>query len=501
MKRQFSTIFVLALLCAVFLGPSQGAAQAGFEIKQGGEPVSGDCDDQLDPSDTASDGSFLCSGALLSLGRAPSVAEPMIELARSPLLPLTIMSVSETYLYPAFAMDLGGEDMIHIPDTTDPGTWDLVTNVNNTDYFAGDIVGGDFTHLYVLDMASNELHTIHTTSGLDITIGPSTPISGTVWTGATGTVSGTLYASSTSLSSSYLYTVDTATGTATEVGEITNAPGIIDIAINADGEMYGVDIVNDVLVQIDPATGAGTVIGSIGFDAKFAQGMDFEETTGVLYLAAYNATDTQGELRIADTATGNSVLVGAFPGGAETDALAFAEPAPAPVQLLQNPDFESGLANWTTEGYPTLSTESHSGTYSLHFSGKEAWAWQEVFIPIGATEVTISYWITGISADPDFDNDIFCGGLWDLTRQTRYVGACYGLFYFYSYPMVWKFRTYSLKADELASVSGRMVLMGLQLKQDWLPGYSKTSLAYVDGVALYVTAPIPEYIFLPLVIR
>jgi len=105
------------------------------------------------------------------------------------------------------------------------------------------------------------------------------------------------------------------------IGEITNAPAIIDIAINAAGEMYGVDIINDNLIQIDPATGAGTVIGSIGFSANYAQGMDFEEESGVLYLAAYSS---QGELRIADPATGNTVLVGAFPGGAETDSLAFA---------------------------------------------------------------------------------------------------------------------------------------------------------------------------------
>ena len=47
--------------------------------------------------------------------------------------------------------------------------------------------------------------------------------------------------------------------------------------------MYGVDIVSDVLVQIDPSTGAGTVVGSVGVGANYAQGMDFEEETGVLY--------------------------------------------------------------------------------------------------------------------------------------------------------------------------------------------------------------------------
>ena len=57
---------------------------------------------------------------------------------------------------------------------------------------------------------------------------------------------------------------------------------------------------------------AGTIIGSIGFDANSAQGMSFDRSTDVLYLAAYN-TYRGGQLRIADTTTGNTVLVGAFP--------------------------------------------------------------------------------------------------------------------------------------------------------------------------------------------
>ena len=87
---------------------------------------------------------------------------------------------------------------------------------------------------------------------------------------------------------SYLYTINTANGTATTVGRIYNAPVIIDIAINADGEMYGVDIGNDNLIRINTSNGSGTVVGSIGFDANYVQGMDFDPATGVLYLAAYN---------------------------------------------------------------------------------------------------------------------------------------------------------------------------------------------------------------------
>jgi hypothetical protein len=137
----------------------------------------------------------------------------------------------------------------------------------------------------------------------------------------TGAPDGTMYASGSTCSTSTLYTVDISTGAATPIAPITNGACIIDIAINASGELYGVEIVNDQLIQIDPATGAGTVVGSLGIDANYAQGMDFEEETGILYWAAYTS---QGELRIIDTTTGNSISVGAFPGGEEVDAFAFA---------------------------------------------------------------------------------------------------------------------------------------------------------------------------------
>jgi hypothetical protein len=441
-------------------------------------------------------------------GRAPLPARPAAVSSKPVFSPLAVeLAPGQDRIYPAFALEVSpDEELVYIPDTTTPGTWSTVAATPDTDYFAGDFVGGDYGRLYVLDFTANELHTLDTTTGADATIGASQPISGQVWTGATGTAAGTLYASSTSPTggmTSYLYTVDTATGSATTVGEITNAPCIIDIAINAAGEMYGLEVCTDVLVRIDPATGAGTVIGSLGYDADFAQGMDFEETSGVLYLAAYNATNSRGELRIADTATGDSVLVGPFPDDAETDALAFAKPTAAPVQILQNPGFEDGFAHWQTEGYPSLSNDTfHREAPAARLFGEEAWAWQELSIPPDVTEVALDYWLTGISADTDFDNDILCLGIWDRARQTLAADACFGLAYFYSYPMVWRNRTYTLDAAELASVAGRTVAVGIRETQDWNPGYHKTSTAWVDDVALYVTRPLYDYhVYAPLVVR
>jgi hypothetical protein len=59
---------------------------------------------------------------------------------------------------------------------------------------------------------------------------------------------------------------------------------MIEIAMNASGEMYGHDIGDDVIYSIDKATGAATAIGPTGYDANYAQGMDFDNEDGTLYI-------------------------------------------------------------------------------------------------------------------------------------------------------------------------------------------------------------------------
>lgn len=225
--------------------------------------------------------------------------------------------------YTAYAMDLFNTNLVSF-DTDTPGTFNVIGSNGGGNYFAGDFLMGDFTKLYVLDYSTNAFGYFDTGTAAYTNIGTATPGSGESWTGMTGAGDGTLYASASTCSASTLYTINPATGAPTAIGTISNGPCIIDIAINPAGEMYGLDIVNDVLVKIDPATGAGTVVGSVGFDANYAQGMDFEDTSGTLFLAAYNNGTGQGELRVADTSTGVTTLVGAFAGGAEVDALAFA---------------------------------------------------------------------------------------------------------------------------------------------------------------------------------
>lgn len=96
---------------------------------------------------------------------------------------------------------------------------------------------------------------------------------------------------------------------------VSNTPGLIAIAVNAQGELYGLDIINDILVRIHKQTAEAAVIGSIGFDANYGQGMDFDEVAGILYLAAFNADTFKPEFRIADIVSGSTELTGVLGNG------------------------------------------------------------------------------------------------------------------------------------------------------------------------------------------
>ncbi len=181
---------------------------------------------------------------------------------------------------------------------------------------------GTFTELFALErLTAATLFTLDTATGAVTPIGPTVAFGEERFLGlATDPISGMLYASSSDIvASSSLYTVNPATGAATRIGPITRSPGTIAIAFDPTGRLFGYDVVNDSLIVINTATGAGTIIGPLGFDANFAQGMDFDETEGTCYLFAFNAETHESELRTCDTTTGATTRVGllgaTMPGG------------------------------------------------------------------------------------------------------------------------------------------------------------------------------------------
>lgn len=166
----------------------------------------------------------------------------------------------------------------------------------------------DASTLYAVDNTTLEVVTIDTATGL------STP-TGTLVTGAPGlsgltasTNGSTWYISDYNGTDSELYVGNIDTGVFTFVGNIA-AGIIIDIAVNSQGELYGFSISDDSLYSIDPATGAGTVIGTgIGVAASFAQGMDFDWADDTLYATVYTGGGV-GAFCAIDTVTGVATVI------------------------------------------------------------------------------------------------------------------------------------------------------------------------------------------------
>ena len=266
------------------------------------------------------------SNQTLSLGPAPKTTSgPIVRSTKNDLG--GILSTA-----PAYAMDVyPGENLVYIPDTTVPGTWEVVGSITGMSFFAGDFVGGDFDTMYVVNYDNNGLYAVDTATGAYTQIGTTTPPLGTI-SGLSGTPDGIMYGIAGDCATSYLVTVDITSGATTNIGAISGVGCGIDLAYNTNDDMiYVVDLLTSSLFRVDPVTAVATLVGSLGVSPNYAQGMDFEEESGVLYWAAYT---TSGELRVIDTTTGASTSIGAFPGGAEVDCLAFSTGGSADVPWL-----------------------------------------------------------------------------------------------------------------------------------------------------------------------
>lgn len=143
-----------------------------------------------------------------------------------------------------------------------------------------------------------------TSDGITFTaIGVPTRPAGHTWSGlAIDPVSGKAFLSSTDSSVSTLQSVNLETGESTLIGNIGDLELVIEIAINCEGSMYAHDIGTDAIYSIDSGTGAPTLVGPHGLETNFAQGMDFNNRSGELYIYAYTGggSVTYGTVSLVD---------------------------------------------------------------------------------------------------------------------------------------------------------------------------------------------------------
>lgn len=160
-----------------------------------------------------------------------------------------------------------------------------------------------------------------------------------------------------------LLTINTNSGTASET--VSLADTVNGLAFDANtNTLYGVfeEPASEVLVTINPSTGASTVIGPLGFTN--VEGLAFDPNTNTLYaLEADNGNDT---LLTVNTTTGAGMAVGAVGGASFIRSLAF-DP---------NTNTLYGLREDTPDQLITINTATGAGTDvgPLGFSANESLA-------------------------------------------------------------------------------------------------------------------------------
>jgi hypothetical protein len=268
---------------------------------------------------------------------------------------------------PMFAADIYNNQFVTL-DALNPGTVNLVAATDGTPWTGGAFIDGDFSKLYVLagSFGANpdQFATIDTATGAKTVIATSPSPDGAGWNGmAYDTTTGTMYAVTGCPSGSSLYTIDINTGATALVGALSNEACTVSIAIDSAGQMYGVDIVNDALYAIDKTNASDSLIGSIGFNANYAQEMTFDLSTDVLYYAAFNLDLFGDFMYTVNVSDGSTSLIGQITGGfAELDGMGI-ETAGGPCSQPQDLPWLSlsPLTGTTAPGTSTPVTASLDG--------------------------------------------------------------------------------------------------------------------------------------------
>ena len=159
---------------------------------------------------------------------------------------------------------------------------------------------------------SNNAYTVDKRSGVYTQMGVINAPAGESWTGIEyNAANGMWYGISTDGVNdiSHVSVIDFPGMTATPIGN-TGLRLPIALAIDDKGVGYTYDIDDDNAYRIDMDTGSATLLGSIGFDANFGQGMAWDPNSQQLYLAALNADITDTEIRTMNPVTGNTTLIG-----------------------------------------------------------------------------------------------------------------------------------------------------------------------------------------------
>lgn len=182
--------------------------------------------------------------------------------------------------------------------------------------FAGAMaLNTDNQQMYVVDQAAPfSLYIVDTVTGNRLFVKNLTGVPQANFTGiAYDPIGKIMYGLSSSITVSQLLKINLGTGVCTPIGTAsTLVKGGIQLNAAPGGSLFTVDIVTDALYKWNKSTGVPTLVGALGVDANYGQDGHFDMSDGQYYWAAIGAAFGP-ELRIIDTLTGLSTVVGPYP--------------------------------------------------------------------------------------------------------------------------------------------------------------------------------------------
>lgn len=189
---------------------------------------------------------------------------------------------------------------ISIPD----GTQTLIKADDGT--VNGFMAGGDFVgdQLFMIDFAGNFFEVDYVTGTVRLV--------GNTGMTTTGFAFDTIDNKAYVLTGSALYSINLETAAVAQLFSLGDGSNLfIDCAFNAAGELYATDIGTDQLFKVNKNTGELTVVGLLGVDINFAQGLSFDRDNNILYGTLYQNGGTSGVYEL-NTTTGAATKLSDF---------------------------------------------------------------------------------------------------------------------------------------------------------------------------------------------
>jgi hypothetical protein len=174
---------------------------------------------------------------------------------------------------------------------------------------AGEMVAGSETQMYFIDHYNKYVYLFNAATNTASNLGVLSGVSGENVLGMALDYNSGDYYICDELNN--LYTVDMNTLVALKVGNFGTSGFMIGITCDGSGNLWGFDIITDSFYSIDKNTGHATLVGPIGFDANFAQGLGYDSNADMVVMTSYNITSGgKGEYRSVNVSTGATTLLG-----------------------------------------------------------------------------------------------------------------------------------------------------------------------------------------------